>query len=290
MEKANRVPQTPFHKKILDIFADESIAYPDISMPKRHFHSSIEMYFMLKGERHYFIEQDTFHVKPRMAVLIQSHQIHKTNTVNHGGYHRFLLQLDPAIFDLFTKVSNNYSLITNPYDIVEFSREEWEQVLHTIEQLKAAMVQEDENDYTMTRLLTLQLITQFARALQRQQETSRKQPLLDRIVHASKYEMVHKIILYIQEHFAEDCSLDMIADKFYISRAYLTRVFKSITGFTVKEYLILCRIRNAKTLLQTTNLSITEIAERTGFGNITNFEKNFKNTTSMTPLQYRKQK
>ncbi len=79
-------------------------------------------------------------------------------------------------------------------------------------------------------------------------------------------------------------------EKIILGRAYLTRIFKSITSFTVKEYLILCRIRNAKTLLQTTSLSITEIAARTGFGNITNFEKNFKSMTSMTPLQYRKQK
>lgn len=282
--------QILFQKKIPHIYAEEENAFPDGSMPKRHLHSSAELYFMLKGERYYFVEQDTFHIKSGMAILISPHQIHKTHTVRSGGYHRFLLQLDPPILDLFSKLSDNYDLLTKPYDIVEFSKEDWKQVLATIELLKKEMSCETENDHTMSRLVTMQLITLLVRAQKKQHASAKETPISNRVVHASKYEMVHEIILYIQEHYAEECSLDEIAGHFYISRAYLTRIFKSITSFTVKEYLILCRIRNAKTLLQTTSLSITEIAARTGFGNITNFEKNFKSMTSMTPLQYRKQK
>lgn len=286
----NPIDKLVFQKKTPGIYAEEQIYCPDYSMAKRHLHSSTEIYFLLKGERYYFIEQDTFHIKPGMAVLVNPHQIHKTHTVNHGGYHRFLLQLDASVLSLFLRLSDNYDLITRPYDIVEFAKEDWKKVLATIEQLKDEMSHETEKDHTMSRLITMQLIALFVHAQKKQQAASQKQPIPDRVVHASKYEMVHKIILYIQEHFAEECSLDEIANHFYISRAYLTRIFKSITGFTVKEYLILCRIRNARTLLQTTNLSITEIAARTGFGNITNFEKNFKSMTSMTPMQYRKQK
>lgn len=279
-----------FQYTIPGIYAEEQSFYPDYSMAKRHLHSSTEIYFMFKGERYYFIEQDTFHVKPYMAVLINPHLIHKTHTVNHGGYHRFLLQLDKSILDMFAKISDNYDLITKPYDVVEFTKEDWEKVIPIIERLKKEMGSEKDDDHTMSRLLAMQLVTLFARAQKKQHTSAQMQPIPDRIVHASKYELVHEIILYIQEHLAEECTLDGIAAHFYISRAYLTRVFKFITGFTVKEYLNLCRIRNAKTLLQTTNLSITEIATRTGFGNITNFEKNFKNMTSLTPLQYRKQK
>ena len=279
-----------FIKKIPHIYAEEERTIVDASMAKRHLHSSTELYFMLSGERYYFVEQDTFHVKSGMAIFISPHQIHKTHTVNSGGYHRFLLQLDPPILDMFSKLSDNYDLLTKPYDIVEFSKEDWKQILATINLLKQEMNNEDDSDHTMSRLVTMQLITLLVRAQKKQRASAKETPISNRVVHASKYEMVHEIILYIQEHYAEECSLDEIASHFYISRAYLTRIFKSITSFTVKEYLILCRIRNAKTLLQTTSLSITEIAARTGFGNITNFEKNFKSMTSMTPLQYRKQK
>ena len=278
-----------FQMNIPGIYADETYTYPDGSMAKRHIHSSTELYFLLDGERYYFIEEDTFHLKPGMAVLITPHQIHKTHTVNNLGNHRFQLQLDNSITDLFFKLSDNYDIITTPYNIVQFTPEDWAKVQSTIKLLKAESSREDDNDHTMSRLITLQLLTLFVRAQQKQQSSSQKPLISDRIVHADKYKMVHEIILHIQEHFAEECSLDEIASHFYISRAYLTRIFKSITGFTVKEYLILCRIRNAKTLLQTTPLSITEIASRVGFGNITNFEKNFKQMTSMTPLQYRKQ-
>ena len=286
----NPIDKVIFHKKMPDLYAEEHRAIPDYSMPQRHLHSSTELYFMLEGERYYFIEQDTFLVKTGMAVLVNPHQIHKTHTVNHGGYHRFLLQLEPSLMDLFSRLSDNYDLVTKSYDIVEFSREDWKKVLTLIEQLKNEMLHDTEKENTMSRLIAMQLIAMFVLGQKKQQRIHQKHPFPDRIVHASKYKIVHEIILYIQDHYAEECSLDEIASQFYISRAYLTRVFKLITGFTIKEYLTLCRVRNAKTLLQTTNLSITEIAARTGFGNITNFEKNFKNMTSLTPLQYRKQK
>lgn len=286
----NPIDKVIFHKKMPDFYAEEHKMAPDYSMPQRHLHSSTELYFMLEGERYYFIEQDTFLVKSGMAVLVSPHQIHKTHTVNHGGYHRFLLQLEPCLIDLFSRLSDNYDLMTKSYDLVEFSKEDWKKVLTLIEQLKDEMIHETAKENTMSRLIAMQLIAMFVSAQKKQQSLHQKHSIPDRIVHASKYKLVHEIILYIQDHYSEECSLDEIAAHFYISRAYLTRIFKLITGFTIKEYLTLCRIRNAKTLLQTTNLSVTEIADRTGFGNITNFEKNFKNMTSMTPLQYRKQK
>ena len=96
------------------------------------------------------------------------------------------------------------------------------------------------------------------------------------------------VALYLQNHLAESCSLDELSAHFFISRSRLTRMFKSVTGFTVNEYLTVYRVRSAKTLLDKTDLSITEISLRAGFGNITYFERVFKRLTGMTPMQYKK--
>ena len=281
-----------FSKQIPGLFAEEYLRVTEFSMADRHFHESLELYFMLEGERYYFIEQDTYHIKPGMAILVNRNQIHKTSMVNGNQKHlRFLLQLDPSVLDSFFSLPEAPDLRSfgeNYWGVAEFSSEEWQQVLSTLDLLKKEMNRSDTTGNTISLLLTMQLITLFIRSRRQQEISQRKSPTASHKVHTGMYQKVHEIALYLQNHCSEPCPLDDIAAHFYISRPYLTRIFKSITGFTVTEYLIVCRIRRAKMLLKETNLSITDVSAQTGFGNITYFEKVFKRMTDCTPFQYRK--
>ena len=142
----------------------------------------------------------------------------------------------------------------------------------------------------MALLFGMQLVSLFVRTRRQQEISSRKNPLPNHRVRTGMYQKVHEIALYLQNNSSSSCSLDDIAAHFYISRPYLTRIFKSVTGFTVIEYLTVCRVRKAQHLLEDTQLSVTEIAARSGFGNITHFEKVFKQLTGLTPRQHRNQR
>lgn len=281
-----------FSKQIPGLFAEEYLRVTEFSMADRHFHESLELYFMLEGERYYFIEQDTYHIKPGMAILVNRNQIHKTSMVSGNKKHlRFLLQLDPSVLDSYfslPEVPDIRSFGDHYWGVAEFTSEEWQQVLFTLDLLKKEMNRTDTTGNTISLLLTMQLITLFVRSRCQQEISQRKSSAASHKVHTGMYQKVHEIALYLQNHCSESCPLDDIAAHFYISRPYLTRIFKSITGFTVTEYLGVCRIRRAKMLLQETNLSITDISAQTGFGNITYFEKVFKKMTDCTPFQYRK--
>lgn len=281
-----------FSRQIPGIFAEEYLRVTEFSMADRHFHESLELYFMLEGERYYFIEQDTYHIKPGMAILVNRNQIHKTSMVNGNKQHlRFLLQLDSSILDScfsLPEAPDIRSFGEHYWGVAEFSSEEWQQVLANIDLLKKEMNRTDATGNTISLLLTMQLVTLFRRSRRQQEISQRKSSVTSHKVHTGMYQKVHEIALYLQNHCSEPCPLDDIAAHFYISRPYLTRIFKSITGFTVTEYLIVCRIRRAKMLLKETTLSITDISAQTGFGNITYFEKVFKKMTDCTPFQYRK--
>ena len=73
-----------------------------------------------------------------------------------------------------------------------------------------------------------------------------------------------------------------------MSRAALFNKMKAITGAGVKEYVTRLRIEKAKSLIENTNLSIAEISEMTGFASQSYFSTAFKNSTGMTPSQYKK--
>lgn len=93
---------------------------------------------------------------------------------------------------------------------------------------------------------------------------------------------------YIEENILEQITLKSAAKKFYTDMYYLSHLFKEVSGYTFKEYLILQRISRAKDLLIHTNQNITEVAINSGFNNVNHFIRIFKKLESITPLQYRK--
>ena len=93
---------------------------------------------------------------------------------------------------------------------------------------------------------------------------------------------------YIDENFTDIINLDELAEKFYISKFYLTREFKKTFGATVIQYVLYKRIEYAKELLKYTNRSIEEISEACGFNDQSYFSRQFKKCENMTCLAYRK--
>ena len=96
---------------------------------------------------------------------------------------------------------------------------------------------------------------------------------------------------YIAQHIHEpELGLKEISAKVNFSAAYLNVVFRTETGMTLKQYLIDCRIREAKRLLRDPNVRIAEIAQRCGYSNPNYFAKAFKEAAGMTPGEYREKK
>jgi len=87
----------------------------------------------------------------------------------------------------------------------------------------------------------------------------------------------------------EALSLDFLSRRFHISKYYLCKKFKEITGFTVIECMNLVRIQEAQRLLKATPLSINDVAERTGFESATHFGRMFKRLTGSSALKFRRQ-
>lgn len=74
-----------------------------------------------------------------------------------------------------------------------------------------------------------------------------------------------------------------------MSRASLFNKMKSITGSGAKEYITKIRIEKAKSLIENTSLTIAEISDKTGFASQSYFSTAFKNSTGLTPSQYKQQ-
>lgn len=100
-------------------------------------------------------------------------------------------------------------------------------------------------------------------------------------------DIVKSIIQFLQKNYASEINFSQIASDYNFSASYLTKIFREHTGTSPIKYLIEYRIKIAKSLLKDTNLTVKEIAEKTGFVDQFYFSKCFKNYCGITPSQYK---
>lgn len=101
-------------------------------------------------------------------------------------------------------------------------------------------------------------------------------------------DIVQKAVKYIETYYSSNITIKNICDAIYISSPHLQRMFLKYTGITPYQYIMDCRHRKAKEMLETTEVSIEEIARQCGFSNNAHFSTTFKQKEGMSPLVYKK--
>lgn len=96
-----------------------------------------------------------------------------------------------------------------------------------------------------------------------------------------------KIIYYLHKHYAEDITLEDVAEEFHYNKTYLSQLLSS-DGTSFSDLIGEIRVYNACKLLKTTDLSVEEVAVETGFKSNETFYRTFKKCRRMTPNEYRK--
>ena len=95
-----------------------------------------------------------------------------------------------------------------------------------------------------------------------------------------------QIIRYIHRHYADDLSLNTLAEVLHMTPGYVSRLFSRESGTTYRKYLTELRVEKAKELLATSGLSIAEVCDRVGFNDYFHFLKTFKRLTGTSPGKY----
>lgn len=98
-----------------------------------------------------------------------------------------------------------------------------------------------------------------------------------------------QICQYIDAHFMEyDLSIEKIAEDLHMTTSIVRQAVLETTGKGYKDYVIGLRISYAKELLTQTDLSVADVCEKVGYGNISHFINVFKKSTGFTPAKYRR--
>ena len=92
---------------------------------------------------------------------------------------------------------------------------------------------------------------------------------------------------WLERHYAMSVNIAELATELGMSQRTLLRRFTAAVGESPQHYLQRLRIEASKHLLQTTNMKVVEIASRSGYADLSSFNRSFKKTTGQTPSEYR---
>lgn len=99
---------------------------------------------------------------------------------------------------------------------------------------------------------------------------------------------IARVKAYVEDHLEEELSLSHIAEFVHLAPSYLSQLFKKQTGEGLNDFVAERRINKACRILQTTSLSVSDIARKVGFQDVNYFTRVFKQRQHLTPIEFRK--
>ena len=276
-----------FEESIKGLYISRIVRDFKFTMPDVHIHyNDYEVYYLLEGERCYFIGTKIYHLKQGSLVFIRRNVIHKTALAKEAHHDRILLEISRSYLESVFAITGELTLHDFfQDDCIILSLESEEQ--NFITELLLALGRELGTKNSGFRLLAKSLVAElFIYAKRMENKTN---PSASSRTDDPRHRQIEQIACYIAENCCSPLSLNSIAEQFYMNKCYLSRIFKEITGFTVNGYLHARRIQKARSLLIQNSMNISEVAEAAGYENLTYFERVFKKHTGMSPLEYRRQ-
>jgi AraC-like DNA-binding protein len=248
-------------------------------MPRPHTHTAYELYYLLHGERVYFMNGGVYTAQKGDMVIVIPNDLHATASSEVAEFERLLVNFSPE----FVSDSDRFLLELPPFresTLIRFPRKEQSEVERLLTQMLTECKERCSHWDTAVRHMLTELLIRIHRTDLAAQNPPSSHPM---------HQKVSEIASYIQRHYKQRLSLEDTAARFFISPAYLSRIFLKLTGLHFSEYIRVVRIRESQHLLRTTKLKVQAIAEQVGFEHISHFNKTFKKIAGVSPLHYREQ-
>lgn len=248
-----------------------------------HWHNALEV--VMPIENGYDVEAcgRRFHVQPEEILIIPAGEMHTLSAPKTGS--RFIFQFDVSILSRIDGYGGLQSLLNTCLQITKFSHPH---IYGAVRQLLFQIRDEYFDSAEFRELSMYSYLMKFLVVVGREMIRNTAAFSNTRVYKQKEYMQKFKnVIAFIDDHYAENLTLEAAAAYSGFSKYHFSRLFKQYTGFTYYEYLIFRRIKAAEELLAQPHLSITEIALQSGFSSISSFNRIFKQKKGCTPSEYR---
>ena len=241
--------------------------------------SSYLFFMVLSGEGTLEYGGETFHLKRGDCAFVDCHKPYAHNCAETLWRLKWVHFYGPNMGGIYGKyVSRGGRPVLTPPDA-----DSYENLVDGIYQIAAsdANIRDMQIFEKLTSLLTLLMEQCYSQSEGAGEEKKTQKS-------AAKRQNLQTVKEYLDENYHSRISLDMLAERFYINKFYLTRIFKEQFGESVTGYLQQVRITQAKQRLRFTDKSIEEIAHECGMHDANYFSRMFKKVEGVTPGEFRR--
>ena len=241
-----------------------------------HYHPCHQILLILQGEVKLQVNGQSMTAGPGQLVLFSRYENHGV-TVCTDDYARYVLQLEQPKAEqesrLFAVLSHRPAGFGNVVDVSDDLDGFAGLMEGIVEELDAERCMAEEMRHLLVRQLLIRIY--------------RRCPELVAYLESEKYASVFALQRQLEEHYDRQFKLEELAKVYALSVSSLSHRFKLVTGASVMDYLLSCRIAAAKQYLTQTDLRVGQIVELCGFTDASNFGRTFKKLTGFSPSGFR---
>lgn len=259
-----------------------------------HWHAEVEVIIINHGEAIFSSDDRQIHLTAGQGVLINQNLMHSIQAADHtAACSLYSMKFHPSFLFGYgnTMMSGKYlvPILSSPsMKIIElFDQDNWhEQLMDTVNNIIAVNLTKKYGYELVTKSYLCQLWELLLEQVIPQNVSKTKETTV-----SLDESRVKEVILYIEEHYNENITLDDLAASIHLSKSECCRCFKRTLQLTPFEYLMKYRIFRAASILQMNvpaSPSMSSLAFSVGFNNASYFNKVFKQYLHCTPSEYRR--
>ena len=259
---------------LLDDYRLFHLSEPQKGQIEYHYHEFCKLLLLRSGSGGYAVEGQHYTLQTGDIVLIGSHCVHRPEFEAEAPYERIIIYISPEFLRRESAADCDLEGIFARGHVLRPGENQRRKLFALAEQLEQELSGESYGRVILSNGLLLRLLVEIGRDLRSGE--SRPSPV------TPKNGRVQDMLRYIDAHLAEDITIDALAERFYISKYHMMRLFRQETGQPIHAYLSDRRLLHARELMMQ-GMSATESCFRSGFGSYSAFVRAYAKRFGTTP-------
>lgn len=235
-----------------------------------HTHNHVELFYIIGGKGQFLINDDLYPVNTNHLVIINPNVIHTEVSLNAQPLEYIVLGIDGIELSI-NDTANGQFCILDHFESVDISS----CLRNILREMEMKQPGYEDVCQAFMEILIIRLM----------RSTGLSVP--NGIPSVSSHRQCAAIHRYIDLHFKESLTLDLLAEEAHMNKHYLSHAFKREYGISPINYMISRRIEESKYLLTETDLSLSQISQLLGFSSLSYFSQVFRKSQSIPPIEYR---
>lgn len=269
----------PYRKQgyLLENFRLFHLSSPQGTRTEFHYHEFCKILLLLSGSGGYSIDGQRYLLRPGDVVLVRDGSIHRPELDAQTPYERIIIYISPEYLrSVSTDDGDLYGIFSGERGhVLRFPQKQAQKLLRRAEGLEKDLSQQGFGREILAGTGLLRLLVEIGRG-QTQADT------LDSGVQMPQNERIRDILGYIHSHLGEELDAQTLAERFFISKYHMMRLFRQETGTTLHLYITQKRLMLARDLIRK-GMKATEACYQSGFRSYSSFTRAAEKYLGTTP-------